>query len=452
MTTGSSGSGTPGNGRAAAARVTPLTATALAVANMIGIGVFTSLGYQVKDLPSGFALLTLWVVGGIVALCGGLCYAELATAFPRSGGEYNLLSKIYHRAVGFCAGWLSATVGFSAPTALAAMAFSSYFAGVWPGAPQVPLALAVVWAIAAVHLWGRELTSVFQDVSTLLKVALIVLFVVAAFAFGGPPQMSFTPTTADLGHIVSPAFAVALAYVMYAYAGWNAATYITGEVRDPERTLPSSIVAGVVLVTLLYVSVNAVFLYTTPVDRLQGHEEVALIAGQHVFGDTGGRIVAAVICIGLIPSISAMMWLGPRVTMTMGEDFPLLSAFARKTRNGVPAVAILFQLAVVSLLLLTQSFQSIVQFIQFSLTISSFLAVLGVIVLRHTQPALPRPYKVWGYPATPLLFLTVSLFMIINLLIERPVQALAGAGIMVSGLVIYRISRLDMPGRTGGRS
>ena len=168
-----------------------------------------------------------------------------------------------------------------------------------------------------------------------------------------------------------------------------------------------------------------------------------------MFGDTGGRIVGAVICIGLIPSISAMMWLGPRVTMTMGEDFPLLSAFARKTRNGVPAVAILFQLAVVSLLLLTQSFQSIVQFIQFSLTISSFLAVLGVIVLRHTQPALPRPYKVWGYPATPLLFLAVSLFMMINLLIERPVQALTGAGIMLSGLVIYAISRQRRAGLDG---
>jgi APA family basic amino acid/polyamine antiporter len=238
---------------------------------------------------------------------------------------------------------------------------------------------------------------------------------------------------------------------MYAYAGWNAATYITGEVRDPGRTLAPSIVAAVVLVTLLYVSVNAVFLYTTPIERLEGHDEVALIAGQHVFGETGGRIVAAVICIGLIPSISAMIWLGPRVTMTMGEDFPLLSAFARKTRSGVPAVAILFQLAVVSLLLLTQSFQSIVQFIQFSLTISSFLAVLGVIVLRHTQPALPRPYKVWGYPATPLVFLAVSLFMMINLLIERPRQALIGVGIMLSGLVIYAFSRPGTAGWTGGK-
>jgi len=147
-----------------------------------------------------------------------------------------------------------------------------------------------------------------------------------------------------------------------------------------------------------------------------------------------------------------MMWLGPRVTMVMGEDFRLLSAFARKSRSGVPAFAILFQLTVVTLLLLTQSFESIVEFIQFSLTISSFLTVLGVIVLRYTQPALPRPYKVWGYPLTPLLFLAVSLFMMINLALEKPAQSLAGVGLMLSGLFIYGISHRHSRGDTAGRA
>ena len=450
MPLASSAKDAPASERAPAAPVTPATAIALAVANMIGIGVFTSLGYQVKGLPSGFALLMLWVVGGIVALCGGLSYAELATAFPRSGGEYNLLSRIYHRAVGFLSGWLSATVGFSAPTALAAMAFGHYFAGIWPGAPQVVLALAIVWAIALVHLWGTERASGFQNVSTFLKVALIVVFVAAAFAFGRPQQISFAPTSADFGHIASPAFAVGLAYVMYAYAGWNAVTYVTGEVRNPERTLPFSVIVAVAVVAALYVGLNAVFLYTTPIERLEGHLEVALIAGQHVLGDTGGRIVAAVICVGLIPTISAMIWLGPRVTMVMGEDFRLLSAFARKTKRGVPAIAILFQLTVVTLLLLTQSFDSIVTFIQFSLTISSFLTVLGVIVLRYTQPELPRPYRVWGYPLTPLLFLGVSLFMMIHLALERPVQSLAGVAMMLSGLLLYGLSLRHSRSDIGG--
>jgi APA family basic amino acid/polyamine antiporter len=439
MTTTPGGAG-PAESARVAPSVTPVTAIALAVANMIGIGVFTSLGFQVKDIPSGFALLALWVIGGIFALCGGLSYAELATAFPRSGGEYNLLSRIYHRAVGFLAGWVSATVGFAAPTALAATAFGGYFAGVVPGVSPLALALLVVWSVSLVHLWGMDRASTFQNVSTLVKVALILVFIVAALAFGSRAPISFAPSRGDLGVIASPAFAVALAFVMYSYAGWNAVTYIAGEVRDPKRTLPRSVLAAVAIVTVLYVSLNAVFLYTTPTDELAGQIDVALVAGQHIFGDVGGRIVGAVICIGLISSISAMMWLGPRVTMAMGEDYPLLSAFARKTKSGVPAVAVLFQLAIVTLLLLTQGFESILEFIQFALTISSFLTVLGVIVLRHTKPDLPRPYRVWGYPLTPILFLAVSLFMMVNLLLARPVQSLAGVAMVVTGLLVYALS------------
>ena len=199
MTPPSSSRAVPANkGAAAIAPVTMVTATALAVANMIGIGVFTSLGFQVKDLPSGFTLLMLWVIGGVISLCGALSYAELATAFPRSGGEYNFLSRIYHRAVGFIAGWVSATVGFTAPTALAAMAFGGYFAGVVPGVPPLALALVLVWSIALVHLRGINRASAFQNVSTFIKVVLIVVFIVAAFALGTPSSISFAPSAGTL--------------------------------------------------------------------------------------------------------------------------------------------------------------------------------------------------------------------------------------------------------------
>ncbi len=440
MTT-SPGSPAPDSTRPAAASVSLITATALAVANMIGIGVFTSLGFQVRDMPSGFAVLALWLVGGVFALCGALSYAELATAFPRSGGEYNFLSRIYHRAVGFLAGWTSATVGFSAPTALAAMAFGSYFAGAVPGTSPLLLALAVVWFVSLIHLLGVDRASAFQNASTLIKVVMIVAFIAAALAVAAPQPISFAPSTRDLGYIASPAFAVSLAFVMYSYTGWNAVTYIAGDVREPARTLPLSVIAAVVTVTILYVGLNAVFLYSTPISELSGQIDVAVIAGHYIFGDIGGRIVGALICIGLISSIGAMMWVGPRVTMVMGEDHALLSPFARKTKGGVPLTAVLFQLAVVSLLLLTQSFESILEFIQFSLTISSFLTVLGVIVLRVRDPGLVRPYRVWGYPLTPLLFLAVSLFMMANLLWARPLQSLAGVAIMLSGLLVYGLSQ-----------
>ena len=421
--------------------VSTMTAVALAVADMIGIGVFTSLGFQVKDIPSAFAVLMLWVVGGIAALCGALSYAELSAAFPRSGGEYNFLSRIYHPAIGFLAGWISATLGFSAPIALAAMAFGVYFKGVVPGSSPQLLALAAAWLITFVHLSGLRHSTKFQNVSTLIKGALIVALIIAGLAFGSPQPISFAPSASDLSSMASAPFAVSLVFVMYAYSGWNAATYIAGEIREPAVSLPRSIIAATVIVIALYVMLNAVFLYTTPISAMAGQLDVALIAGKHIFGDFGGRIVGALICIGLISSISAMTWIGPRVTMTMGKDYALLVPLSRTTREGVPATAILLQLAIVTLLLMTQSFEAVLDVIQFSLTLCSFLAVLGVIVLRWKEPNLARPYRTWGYPLTPFVYLGVTAFMMYHLIAERPFQSLAGLAIMLAGLGIYALSQ-----------
>ncbi len=421
--------------------VSTITAAAIAVADMIGIGVFTSLGFQVQDIPSGFAVLALWVVGGIAALCGALCYAELAAALPRSGGEYNFLSRIYTPAVGFVAGWVSATVGFAAPVALAAMAFGQYFAGVMPGAPPLALGLAAVWLVALVHLSGVRLGATFHNSATALKLALIVGLIIAGLAFGSPQPISFAPSVADLHYIGGAPFAVGLVFVMYAYSGWNAATYIAGEVREPQRSLPRALVSATLVVIALYVGLNAVFLYTTPIAAMAGKIDVALIAGKHIFGEAGGRFVGALICLGLVSSISAMTWIGPRVTMVMGEDNPMLRPFARRADNGAPMVAILFQLAVTTLLMLTRSFEAVLEFIQFSLTFCSFLAVAGVIVLRVRQPDLARPYRMWGYPLTPLIFLAVTAFMMYYLILERPTESLASIGVMLVGLGIYWVSQ-----------
>jgi APA family basic amino acid/polyamine antiporter len=429
------------------AKISTVTATAIAVADMIGIGVFTSLGFQVRGIPSAFSLLMLWVVGGITALCGALSYAELAAALPRSGGEYNFLSRIYHPAVGFLAGWISATVGFAAPIAVAAMAFGTYFAGVFPGSPPLVLGLALAWIVSLVHLAGMRQSSMFQNISTAIKVVLIAAFIVAGFAVGTPQPISFAPSAQDLGYIVSAPFAISLVFVMYSYSGWNAATYIINEVREPEKSLPRSLLAATLIVLVLYVGLNAVFLYTTPMEKMAGQINVAQIAGAHIFGESGGRIVAALICIGLVSAVSAMIWIGPRVTMVIGEDIPALRFFSRTTKNGVPATAILFQLAVITLLLFTQSFEAVIDYIQFSLTFCTFLAVLGVIVLRYTQPGLPRPYRVWAYPVTPIVFLLVTGFMMFYLITNRPMQSLAGALTMLAGLVVFAISRGSAPPR-----
>jgi APA family basic amino acid/polyamine antiporter len=211
--------------------------------------------------------------------------------------------------------------------------------------------------------------------------------------------------------------------------------------HTPQQNLPRALLAGTLIVLVLYVALNAVFLHTTPVEQLSGQLDVARIAGSHIFGEVGGRIVGAMICIGLVSSISAMMWIGPRVMMTMGEDVPAMRVFARKSSRGAPAYAILFQLTVASLMLFTRSFEAVLDFIQFALLFCSFFTVFGVIKLRITRPDLARPYRAWGYPLTSVVFLLVTGFMMYYLLIDRPLQSSLGIVIMISGLVIYAIFR-----------
>ena len=435
------GAGWPRRLTAGAASVSVIVATAIVVADMVGVGVFTSLGFQVKDIPSGFSVLLLWVIGGIVALCGVFSYSELGAMFPRSSGEYNFLSRAFHPSLGFLAGWVSATVGFAAPVALAAMAFGEYGKSLLPEGSPLALAVGVVWLVSIVQLSGVRHSSTFQLVSTILKVLLILVFLVAGFVLGTPQPASFAPSASDFAHVTGGPFAIGLVFVMYSFSGWNAATYIIGEMRMPQQNLPRALLAGTSIVLILYVALNAVFLYTTPIEKLSGQLDVARVVGSHIFGEIGGRIVGGMICIGLVSSISAMMWIGPRVMMTMGEDIPALRVFARKSKQGAPAYAILFQLAVATLMLFTRSFEAVLDFIQFALLFCSFFTVLGVIKLRLTHPDWKRPYRAWGYPVTPVIFLLVAAFMMYHLLTERPLQSFFGILIMISGLLIYAMFR-----------
>ena len=417
------------------------TACAIVIANIIGTGVFTSLGFQLPDIHSGFALLMLWIVGGIVALCGALSYGELSAALPRSGGEYHFLSRIYHPALGFMAGIVSATVGFAAPIALAAMAFGKYFQGVFAFGSPVMLSFAIVWLVALFHLGDLKVGSVFQNLWTLVKLLLIGVLIGAGFLVDPKQPISFLPNNNDAMSIFGGPFAVALVYVMYSYSGWNAASYITGEIKRPEKNVPRSLFVGTLVVIVTYTALNAVFLMTTPAREMSGQIEIGLIAGKHIFGENGGRIVGAIICIGLISAISSMTWIGPRVTMSMGEDNRLIRFLARKNRNGIPFNALLLQLVLVNLLLLTRSFESVVKYIGFALLLCSLLTVVGVIVLRRTRPELPRPYKVWAYPLPPLVFSAITIWMMTYLLRSNPTESLAGFATVAIGLILYVFTR-----------
>jgi APA family basic amino acid/polyamine antiporter len=425
-----------------------VTACSIVIANIIGTGIFTSLGFQLTDIQSGFPLLVLWVVGGIVALCGALCYGELAAALPRSGGEYHFLSQIYHPSLGFMAGFVSATVGFAAPIALAAMAFGKYLNAVLGFGSPFFLSFAVVWVVAFFHLRNLQVGSAFQNLSTLIKLLLIGALIVAGLFVQPKQPISFLPAHGDTLTIFGAPFAVALVYVMYSYSGWNAAAYITGEIKQPERNVPRSLLAGTGVVIGIYVFLNAVFLATTPIRELKGQLEVALIAGKHIFGANGGRVAGAVICLGLISAMSSMTWIGPRVSMSMGEDHWLLRWLGRKNAQGIPSNAIALQLLIVNLLLLTRSFESVVQYTQFSLLFCSLLTVLGLIVLRVTQPKMPRPYHVRAYPLPPLMFSIITISMMIYLFLWKTTESLAGIATALAGFLLYFCAakrRPDLP-------
>ncbi len=419
-------------------------AIAVVVGNMVGTGVFTSLGYQLVDIQSGFVLMLLWGLGGGCALCGALCYGELAAAFPRSGGEYHLLSRVYHPLLGFLAGWISVTVGFAAPIALGAMAFGTYFSSAlsFEGeAWAVALSVAVVLGVAGIHLRPIRLGAQFQSVFTALKALCIVVLVVACFLLGEGQEISFFPREGDLALLFSAEFAIALIFVMYAYTGWNAATYIVDEVQDPQRTVPRALLVGTTLVTLLYIGLNGGFLYSAPIDSMMGEIEVAKVAADHVLGETGGRLMAGFISFGLISMLSASIWVGPRVAQRMGEDFRGLHLLARKSGSGIPANAVLLQAGIAVALILTSSFEQVLVYIELLLVLFALVTVAGVFWLRICHPERARPVKAWGYPVTPAFFVVINVWMIVYIVREKPEEALWGLGTLMLGGVVYFIAQ-----------
>ena len=411
------------------------------MANMIGVGVFASLGYQVAALEGGFVILLLWITGGVLAVCGGLSYAELALALPRSGGEYNLLGRIYHPALGTMAGVASVVVGFAAPVALTASLLGSYVEAIFPGVTGLHVATVAVVSVTLVHLVTIRVSAAFQLVSTLLKLVLILGFIGVGFVGSYAPQdVRWMPATGDGGQIMSAAFFVSLMYVMYAYSGWNAVIYVLGEVRRPERSVVPAVVGGAALVMVLYVLLNVVFLRSAPVEEYVGDSIVGEASARAMFGEGGGRWISGLIAFGLVSTISAMVWAGPRVLKVMGEDLPPLAWLSRSPR-GVPVVAILLQLSLTLLMLWSGTFEDILMFTEFTLALCLFLAVLGLMVLRVRQPGLARPFRCPLYPLPPLLFLMIVGYTLVQVAQSKPWQSALGLLTLGAGLLLHVLAR-----------
>ena len=380
------------------------TASTFVIANMIGTGVFTSLGFQLFSTTNPITIALIWLVGGIIALCGAIVYSELGAAMPRSGGEYNFLSEIYHPAVGFLSGWVSLIVGFAAPVALGCMALSSYVCRIFPSVNPTVLGVTVLSVITLIHLFSKKVGTTVQNILTVAKILIILVFIVAGFLCTPEGIGNFDNAKFDTNDIFSTGFAVSLIWVYYAYSGWNAAAYISGDIKNPQRNVPLAMMASTFFVTVLYLALNMVFLRTAPVSELTGQVEVGLISAVHVFGPKGGAVMGLLIALMLTSSISSMVYVGPRVGMTMGEDHKMFRFLTWKNKLDCPSVAVALQWFISLMLILTNSFKEVTEYTGIVLSFCSMLTVAGVFVHRRRFPNATRPYKSFGYPVTPLVF------------------------------------------------
>jgi len=417
--------------------ITPSRATAIVVSNMIGTGVYTSLGLQAAGVNSILALILIWITGGLVALCGALTYGELAARIPKSGGEYIFLSRIFHPAFGFLSGFISMTIGFAAPLAIAAIALGTYAGNLIPVPPMIT-AIVVIILLTVLNSSSFRTGANFNFVTTTLNIILILTLCTAGIIKGGHSDFAFTFTRADFKQVINPAFAVSLVYVSFAYSGWNSAAYITHQVKDPVKNLPVIFITGTLIVMTLYTLLNFVFLYTVPIDELKGKVDVAFLAARNIFGEMGGKFVAVLISIGLVASINSLLILGPRVTQALADDYGPLGFLGKENRNGSPFYATIL-LTVISLALIwTSTFEQIMTLIGFTLSIFTIASVTGLFVLRHRMKKNNESfYHTFGYPFIPLFFIIVEGCMMVYVFANRPVQSLAGLGITLCGLIVY---------------
>lgn len=424
-------------------RVTAFTATCVLISNVIGSGIFTTTGFMARDVGDPTWIMALWIVGGLLALAGAMCYGELGAALPIGGGEYVYLRHAYGSLVGFLSGWASFTVGFGAAIAAAAVAFASYVLQFMsPDGDTsvfiVPIALALVWILTGVHVAGVGTGGIVQQVLTVLKVGALVGLIVGAAVIGKGSLDNWHVTTLDQ----PPTFGtlmVALIFVTYSYSGWNAAAYIAGEIVRPARSIPVTMIAGTLVVCILYAALNLVYVYALPVTTLAEPPvlPVAEKAAVAMFGPQAAQVVAGILSVSIAGATSAMIWAGPRVYYAMARDGLFPSVFAKTGGDATPSGSIVLQSGWATILILSGTFEQLVIYSGVMLTIFTALAVGSVIVLRVRNPELPRPYQVPGYPFIPGLFLVAAAAIVLATVIERPIESAWGILTVLAGIPVY---------------
>jgi APA family basic amino acid/polyamine antiporter len=430
----------------------------LVVGNTIGVGVFTTTGVIAEYLPSPGLILFVWILGGILSLAGALAWAELGAAFPRAGGEYVYLRETFGPVWGFLSGWAAFLAGFSGSIAVLAIALADYFAGFMVAIPSGSVlwegqwkhmsfqlsygqmwGILLVWVFSLLNYCGLRLGSVTQNILSCSKLIAIAILIGAGFYSGKGRWTHFSPflTTAGVDNLVNKV-GVALIPVMFAYTGWNAVAYIASEVRKPEVTLPRALVLGTGITIAVYLALNVLYLYAASPSVLSGVVAIGETAARALFQAPAARGVSALIALSIAGVLNAMILTSGRIYFAMARDGVFFARAATlHPRFHTPGYALLLQALWTSVLIISGTFEQLLTYTTVVLVLVSACAVVTVFVLRQRAPDLPRPYRTWGYPWLPGLYVLGSTGILLNALWQQPVECLLGIGLCISGLPAY---------------
>ena len=445
-----------------------ISATALVISNMVGTGIFATTGFMAGDLGSARLILLCWFVGAVFALCGALSYSELGLNFPSSGGEYVYLTRAFGPTWGFMTGWVSFFAGFSAPIALAALAFADYVGYFLPAFKQANaqftigsgafslrlggaqlLACALIAAFTILNCFGVGRTAKVQNVLTGTKLVVIVSFVILGFLAGSGDWSHFSQPAVRTSTLSVPVqFMISLLWVMVGYSGWNAATYVAEELRQPERTLPLALATGTALVTALYLGLNLVFIYSTPLETMKGVVAIGSLAASNLFGAGVAGIFAALMAVSITSTVNAMVTIGPRVYYAMAKNRAFFKAAAEVNPKWHTPVAAIVAQSVCSMLMTLTPFPQLMLYIGFSLTFFTVMSVASLFVFRRTSGWQRLGPVSFLFPLIPGAYILVGSAMIVYGIIWQPKASLTAAATIALGAAVYHFWFAGQPERS----
>lgn len=415
------------------------TASMLVISNMIGTGVFTSLGYQLAEVQNVWSIVLLWVLGGILALIGAFTFAELGTHYNKSGGDYVFISEGFHPFLGYLTAWTSLIVGFSSPVAIAGLAMEAYLTPFHIPNIRVFIVFIII-LISILHSFSLRHSSIFQTVATVVKMVFIAFLIGLGLWFAPIPNNAISTETFIFDEISKSGFAVSLLYVTYAYTGWNAAAYIVGEIRNPKKDLPKALILGTLGVIIVYIALQLVFLKFGTYNQLNNQAEVAILATQNIFGITANKWISAGIGLQLIATMSSYIWIGPRIVHSMAQDFSLWRWLRPINAHGIPIRAVWLQCAVILILMLSGTLQQVLLYTSFLLQLMGTLAVASFLrISRLRGNRFRSPFS----PYMQYLYVIFSLFVLVFIVYDKPKESFIGLGILLVGAVSYYFSEQE---------